>query len=511
MFRASATGAQKLEGMYVRVASAADSGPAGSAGPNGTVGSAGRASAAGSAGSVGSPGPVSAAGSVGLDDSPGAAGPAGLDGSPGFAGADGPVRMAWRDRVGVNGVGVRVHGARALLARPLTPYYLIVGITTLLLCLGLVMVLSTASVVDLAKGESPYHDFAVQFAGVVVGLPIMWVAARSSPRLFRALAYPLLAVAIIGLALTLIPGVARTEGGAARWIAVGPLTFQPSELAKLALAVWGADLLARKEKLGMLADWRHMLMPLLPGTGLLVMLVMGEHDLGTTCILLAVFLVLLWIIGTPGRVFVALLILMALVLVLLIVTESYRAQRLSAFFGGSASATSSSTWQATQGRYALTSGGIFGVGIGGSTEKWGWLPESTSDFIFAIIGEEFGLLGTLCVTALYGGLAYAGLRVARRVPDTFSRLLSGAITAWIVIQATVNIGVVIGVFPITGVPLPLISKGLSSVLVTMVGLGMLMSFARRVPGASEALAARGHFPARRALSWLRQGRSPARR
>ena len=401
----------------------------------------------------------------------------------------------------------QVRAARALLDRPLAPYYLIAGITGLLLCLGLVMVLSTASVVDLENSKSPYHDFEVQLAGVVVGLPVMWVAARSSPRLFRALAYPLLAVAILGLALTLIPGVARVEGGAARWIALGPLTFQPSELAKLALAVWGADLLARKEKLGMLADWRHMLMPLLPGTALLALLVMSERDLGTTCILLAVFLALLWIIGAPGRVFAALLILMALVLVLLIVTESYRAQRLSAFLGSSPAGTdtASTAWQATQAKYALGSGGIFGVGLGGSTEKWGWLPESTSDFIFAIIGEEFGLLGTLCVTALYGGLAYAGLRVARRVTDTFGRLLCVSITAWIVVEAAVNIGVVIGVLPVVGVPLPLVSQGLSSAMVTMVGLGMLMSFARRVPGASQALAARGPFAGRRALSWLRQG------
>jgi cell division protein FtsW len=161
--------------------------------------------------------------------------------------------------------------------------------------------------------------------------------------------------------------------------------------------------------------------------------------------------------------------------------------------------------QAIQGRYALGSGGIFGVGLGASREKWGWLPESTSDFIFAIIGEELGLVGTFCVTALYGGLAFAGLRVARRAPDTFSQLLSGVITVWIVAQAVVNIGAVIGLFPITGVPLPLVSQGLSSVLVTMVGLGMLMSFARREPGASHALAARGPSPGGRALSWLRQG------
>jgi cell division protein FtsW len=410
-----------------------------------------------------------------------------------------------RIRGGLAGLGEQVRAARALLDRPLTSYYLIAGITTLLLCLGLVMVLSTASVADLSAGESPYHDFEVQLVGIVVGVPIMWAVARSQPRLFRAAAYPLLAVSAIGLCLTLIPGVAHAQNGATRWIAIGPLTFQPSELAKLALAVWGADLLARKEKLGMLADWRHMLLPLMPGTGVLAMLVMAGNDLGTTSILLVIFLALLWFIGTPGRVFVGLLIFMLLVLLLLAVTESYRFKRLTGFWDTTSTSASSVNWQSTQGKYALGSGGIFGVGLGASREKWGWLPESTSDFIFAIIGEELGLVGTLCVTALYGGLAFAGLRVARRAPDTFSRLLSASITAWIVGQAAVNIGAVIGATPITGVPLPLVSKGLSSVLVTMVGLGMLMSFARREPGASQALAARRTSPRGRALSWLGRG------
>jgi cell division protein FtsW len=407
--------------------------------------------------------------------------------------------------------GERVRAWRALLDRPLTSYYLIVGITTLLLSLGLVMVLSTGSVSDLNSGLSPYHDFVWQFLGIVVGVPMMWLAARSSPRLFRAAAYPLIAVSMIGLGLTLIKGVGVSQNGASRWIALGPVTFQPSELAKLALAVWGADLLARKEKLGLLADWRHMLVPLMPGTGVLAMLVMGGDDLGTTFILLCIFLALLWIAGTPGRVFTALLILMGLVLLLLIVTARYRLERILGFLNtqntqGTQSTTQNwANWQANQGKYALGSGGWFGVGLGASREKWGWLPNSTSDFIFAIIGEELGLVGTLCVTALYGGLAYAGLRVARRAPDTFSRLAAAAITAWIVMQAVVNIGAVIGVLPITGVPLPLVSKGLSSVLVTMLALGMLMSFARREPGAAEAFAARGPSAASRVLSWLGLG------
>jgi cell division protein FtsW len=407
---------------------------------------------------------------------------------------------------GVAGVRERVRAARELLDRPLTSYYLIIGITALLLCLGLMMVLSTASFTDLNAGESPYHDFEWQVAGIVVGLPIMWLMARSSPRVFRAMAYPLLAVSVIGLGLTLIPGVAVVHNGVARWIAIGPITFQPSELAKLALAVWGADLLARKEKLGMLADWRHLLIPLMPGAGVLALLVMAGQDLGTTSILLIILLALLWVAGIPSRVFAALIILLGLVLVLLFVAKGYGSARIEDFLHPSSNTNPTGTnQQSIQGKYALGSGGLFGSGLGASKEQWGWLPEDSSDFIFAIIGEELGLVGTLCVTALYGGLAYAGLRVARRAPDTFSRLAAATITAWIVMQAVVNIGAVIGVFPITGVPLPLVSQGLSSVLVTMLGLGMLMSFARREPGASQALAARGPGVGSRVLSWLGRG------
>jgi cell division protein FtsW len=401
------------------------------------------------------------------------------------------------------GIRERVTAWRALLDRPLTSYYLIVGITALLLGLGLVMVLSTSSVQDLSEGLPAYSDFKKQLLGAAVGLPVMYFAARSAPRLFRAAAYPLLAVAVLGLGLTLIPGVAQSNGtSAARWISLGgPLQVQPSEFAKLALVLWGADLLARKDRLGQLDDWRHLLVPLLPGAGLLSMLVMAGDDLGTTFLILVIFLTLLWVIGAPGRIFTGMLVLMGLVMLLLAVTSAYRWRRLTEFMhpvGGPMGPYQ----QGFQGKYALGSGGLFGVGLGASGEKWGYVPESTSDFIFAIVGEELGLVGTLCVCALYGGLALAGLRVARRVQDTFTRLAAAAITAWIVMQAVVNIGAVIGVLPITGVPLPLISAGLSSLLVTMVALGMLMSFARHEPGAREALAARGPALPLRVLSWL---------
>jgi len=395
----------------------------------------------------------------------------------------------------------RVGAWRALLDRPLTSYYLVLGITILLLVLGLVMVESTASVFDLLNGLAPYTDFSKQLLGAAIGLPLMWLVAHSSPRVFRAFAYPLLAVSAVGLALTLIRGIGVAQNGASRWIAIGGFQIQPSELAKLALAVWGADLLARKEKLGQLADWRHMLVPLMPGAGLLAMLVMTGDDLGTTFILLVIFLALLWVIGTPGRVFFGMLILMGLAIALMIISEKYRFERITGFLDQQGGPTGKDMQQ-IQGQYAVGSGGVFGVGLGASTEKWGWVPESTDDFIFAIIGQELGLLGTLCVTFLYGGLAFAGLRIARRVPDVFCRLAATAITAWIVVQAIVNIGAVIGVVPITGVPLPLVSAGLSSLLVTLVALGMLMSFARLEPGAREALAARGPGWPWRPLSWL---------
>jgi cell division protein FtsW len=409
-----------------------------------------------------------------------------------------------RNRLGLPGLGTvrdRIGSWRALLDRPLTSYYLVLGITVLLLGLGLVMVQSTASVADLSAGLSPYSDFKKQLLGAAVGVPLMWMAARSSPRLFRAFAYPLLALSVVGLSLTLIRGVGVSENGAARWIAIGGQQIQPSEIAKLALAVWGADLLARKDKLGLLTDWRHMLVPLMPGAAVLSLLVMTGDDLGTTFILLMIFLALLWVIGVPGRVFAGMLILILLAIGLMIVTQQYRLGRLTGFLGAQGSPTGPNM-QRIQSQYAVGSGGVFGVGLGAGREKWGWVPESTDDFIFAIIGEELGLIGTLCVTFLYGGLAFVGLRIARRVPDAFARLAATAITVWIVLQAAVNIGVAIGVVPVVGVPLPLVSAGLSSLLVTLVALGMLMSFARIEPGAQEALAARGPGWPLRVLSWL---------
>jgi len=390
-------------------------------------------------------------------------------------------------------------GLIAALHRPLTSYYLILGITTLLVALGLVMVLSTSSVAQLAEGASPYSGFQHQLVGVLLGLPCMWLAARASPGLFRAAAYPLMFVSIVGLLL--VPLIGVKSGGATRYLEIGPIPFQPSELAKLAFLLWGADLLARKEKLRQLSDWRYLLIPLLPGAGLLCILVMLGDDLGTTFVLLVIFLALLWVVGTPIRLYAGILGMVGLVLLILIVVAGYRSQRLSIFLHPQGNPTGADM-QAIQGKWAVGSGSWFGVGLGASRQKWGWVPNDTTDFIFAILGEELGLVGTLCVSLLYGGLAFAGLRIAGRARDTFVRLAAAGATAWIVVQALVNISTVLGLLPITGVPLPLVSSGLSSLIVTMVALGMLMSFAKREPGAEEALAAADPGAGRRVLSWL---------
>ncbi len=396
----------------------------------------------------------------------------------------------------------------ALLNRPLASYYLVLGCTLLLLAVGLMMVLSAGTAYDLDNGYPAYSMFEKQLAGAVAGLLLMWLAAKSPPRVFRACAYPLLLAALAGVALVLLFGV--EVDGAKRWLIVAGTQVQPSELAKLALVVWGADLLARKERLGQLTDWRHLLVPLLPGAALLSLLVLLGKDLGTTFLLIVIFLALLWIIGTPRKLLAGLAGLMAFALLIVVAVHPYELARVTAFFSAhSRKCQTVSCYQLIQGKDALGSGGLFGVGTGASRAKWGWVPNSPTDFIFAILGEELGLVGTLCVVTLYGGIAFAGLRIARRATDTFARLAAGAITVWLVVQALVNMGAVLGLLPISGVPLPLISAGVSSLLASLVALGMLMAFARTEPGAAQALAAAGPAMPLRLLRRLGLGQRAA--
>jgi cell division protein FtsW len=208
--------------------------------------------------------------------------------------------------------------------------------------------------------------------------------------------------------------------------------------------------------------------------------------------------------GTPSRLFIAMLGLMAFVVLVLIVVEPYRLERLVGFLNPQAHPQGLGL-QEINGRNALGSGGPFGVGLGATRSGWGYVPESSTDFIFAILGEELGLIGTLSVVFLYGGIAYAGIRIARRMQDSFMRLAAAGVTLWIIAQALINMGAVLGLLPITGIPLPLVSQGLSSLITTATALGMLMCFARHEPGAMQALEQGGPGVPRRILSWLGLG------
>ncbi|MEV4171404.1 putative lipid II flippase FtsW [Nonomuraea sp. NPDC049709] len=390
---------------------------------------------------------------------------------------------------------------KELLDKPLTTYYLIIMCSALLLALGLMMVLSASSIEALQKTGSPFSWFIKQSLSAAIGVPVMYACSRLPVKFFRWAGYPMMALSIIALVMVLFIG--SSELGAQRWIYIGPLTIQPSEPAKLGLALWGADLLARRARQGRI-EWRQMLIPLMPGTAILAVMVMLGRDLGTTLVLFMIFLALLWVVGAPVKLFGGILSLAVLAAVIMIKVEPYRMARIGAFLDPWADAQGAG-YQAVQGQIAMGSGGWFGLGLGSSRQKWSWLPHGESDFIFAILGEELGLMGTLMVVALFGLLGYAGLRVAVRVNDPFIRLAAAAMVAWIVGQATVNMGAVLGVLPITGIPLPLVSYGGSSLLPTLAALGMLLSFAKREPGAREALAARGPGPTARALSWLGLG------
>ncbi|MFI5526018.1 putative lipid II flippase FtsW [Streptomyces platensis] len=374
--------------------------------------------------------------------------------------------------------------------RPLTAYYLILGGSLLITVLGLVMVYSASQIKALQSGLAPTYFFRKQLLAAVLGGGLLLAASRMPVRLHRGLAYPLLAVSVFLMCLVQIPGIGVAVNGNQNWISLGgPFQMQPSEFAKLALVLWGADLLARKQDKRLLVQWKHLLVPLIPVAFLLLGLIMLGGDMGTAIILTAILFGLLWLAGAPTRLFVGVLGAATLIGALLIKTSANRMSRL-ACIGATDPGPGDQCWQAVHGIYALASGGFFGSGLGASMEKWGELPEPHTDFIFAITGEELGLAGTLSVLALFAALGYAGIRVAGRTEDPFVRYAAGGVTTWITAQAVINIGAVLGLLPIAGVPLPLFSYGGSALLPTMFAIGLLIAFARDEPAARAALAMR---------------------
>jgi cell division protein FtsW len=373
------------------------------------------------------------------------------------------------------------------LDSPLAGYYLVLGSTVALVVIGLVMVLSSSSVESLraTKLHSSYSFFAKQALFAAVGVPLAWIASRLPVAAWRRLAWPMLVAATTLLGL--VPFVGHRVNGNQNWIQVGSLTVQPSEVAKLALLVWAATVLTAKRS--MLGSTTHVLVPVVPVAGLLLLLVLVGGDLGTSLIIMAIVFGVLFVAGAPMRVFgFAGGFALASVAVLVRTSEN-RMGRITAWLGGGDQDYLGLGWQSAHGAFALATGGWWGVGLGASKEKWLWLPEAHNDFIFAIIGEELGLPGTLSVLALFGLLALGLLRLAATTEDLFVQIATGGVLLWIVGQAIVNIGAVLGMLPVVGVPLPLVSSGGSALVTTMITLGMVIGFARRVPGATEALTA----------------------
>ena len=371
---------------------------------------------------------------------------------------------------------------------PVTSFVLVSSATALLLVFGLLMVLSSSSWESLATTGNAWAIAGRQTLFAAVGLPLLLLAARTPVRWWKRLAWPALLAALTLQALVFVPGLGIEVNGNRNWIRVAGFTAQPSEAIKLALVVWVAAVLARKRDL--LGRLGHVVVPVLFPVGVLALgLVLAGRDLGTALVIMITLAGLFFAAGAPLRYFVLGGVVAVTGVAALVLQETHRIVRIQAWLSGDACAdVYGECWQPTHGMWALASGGWWGLGLGGSMEKWAWLPEAHNDFIFAIVGEELGLPGTLSVLLLFVALAVGMVRVAQRATDPFVTIASTGVMVWVLGQALINIGVVIGVLPVVGVPLPLVSSGGSSLVVTMVALGMVMSFARDEPGAREALA-----------------------
>ena len=350
-------------------------------------------------------------------------------------------------------------------------------VTVLLMLVGLLMSFS-ASLVDAAQDGDAFGTFRRQSVWAALAVPAFFLATRFPRQHLRTLSWPLMMVAVVLLVLVVIPGVGVTRFGATRWIGVGGFVFQPSELAKLALLVWLADVLERKRPAaGTIHTTEHLLLPALPALLLVGGLVMLQPDLGTAVLLALIVGAMLFIEGLRLRFILLSVGLGAALVALLVVVADYRMARIRGWLYAEEYAQEAG-FQLVQSWVALGSGGVLGVGLGSSRGKWNFVPNPETDFVFAILGEELGLVGALGLILLFLVLLVLGLHVAFNAAAGFERTLAFTITVWVVGQAFVNIGTVIGLLPITGVTLPLVSVGGSSLLVTMAALGLLTNVAR---------------------------------
>jgi cell division protein FtsW len=353
-------------------------------------------------------------------------------------------------------------------------------VTVLLMLLGLLMSFS-ASIVDAAQDGDAFGTFRRQTTWALLSIPVFFGATRIPRRHLRTLSWPMMLAAVVLLVLVVIPGVGVTRFGATRWLGAGGFVFQPSEVAKLALLLWLADVLERKRPSdGGIHTTEHLLIPAVPVLIVVGGLVMLQPDLGTAVLLAMIVGAMLFVEGLRLRFLLSALGLGVVTVAALVVIAPYRVARIRGWLYAEEYAQAEG-FQLMQSWVALGSGGIFGVGLGSSRGKWNFIPNPETDFVFAIIGEELGLVGASGLLILFLTLLLLGLHVAFNAAPGFDRTLAFTITVWVVGQAFVNVGTVIGLLPITGVTLPLVSAGGSSLLITMTALGLLINVAR-LPG-----------------------------
>ncbi|MDO5500148.1 MAG: putative lipid II flippase FtsW [Propionibacteriaceae bacterium] len=381
-----------------------------------------------------------------------------------------------------------------VLNAPLANFYLVLVSAGLLIALGVMMVLSASSVFALTNPRigDAYFFVKRQAAFAVVGLVAAVVLARLELARLRMLAWPAMFASFVLLILTYTPLGVEVNGNR-NWVEFGTslLRVQPSEYAKLAIILFAAHVLTLNQR--RLDRPRYLLSPLLPGAGLIILLVVFQGDMGTAVILIGILAGILWVVGTPLRILLGMAAAGIAGIAALTVTSANRMRRFMAFLDPSAD-TTGVNMQATIGVYALATGGWWGVGLGASRQKWGSLPEAHTDFIFAVIGEELGLIGTVVVLGLLVVLGVAGLRIALRSDTLFGRVVAAGITMWFMFQALVNLGVVLRLLPVMGVPLPLVSYGGNALLANMMALGVLLACARQEPEARAALAGKRRKP-----------------
>jgi cell division protein FtsW len=353
-------------------------------------------------------------------------------------------------------------------------YLLLLGTTLFLVVFGLVMVLSSSSIESWTDNQGFFGGFWKQATYAIVGVPLMLLMSRMPLGFWKKIAWPAI-FAGIGLQALVFTPLGIEEYGNRNWIAIGPISGQPSEFVKLALVVWLAFVLARKNEL--LTDWKHALVPVLPIGGLAIGLVLLGNDLGTVLILGSIVFSAMYFAGVRWRILLPLILLAAGGVAVAVGTSPNRMRRLLGALG-ECTDYENTCWQPLHGTWALANGGLFGLGLGNSVEKWDWLPAASNDYIFAIVGEELGLVGAVVLLLMFVLLAVALLRIIRSSDDVFVRTATGAVLMWLVGQAFVNIGVVLRVFPVLGVPLPFISAGGTALITSLMAVGLVLSFAR---------------------------------